>query len=331
MLGEQHPAAGLTHLVSGPAHPLQRARDAGRRLDLDHQVDRAHVDAELEAAGGHHAGKPSALEVVLDQRSLLLGHRPVVRLRDHRARPVGDPGLRHDLRRRLVVGLEPLARDLVEPGREALGEPTGVGEDDRGAVLADQVGDVLLDVGPDRLAAGRVAALFVVVLLRRRHVLDGYDDLEVPPLLRGRRHDVDRRLAAEEPRHLLQRPNRGAEADPLGRLLEQGVESLEADGEVGAALGTGDGVHLVDDHGLDASERLASLAGQHQEQRLGGGDQDVGRSGDQPAPVGGAGVPGPHADPQLRHLLSQPLRGLPDPGERGAQVALDVDGQRLER
>jgi hypothetical protein len=174
--------------------------------------------------------------------------------------------LRRAVRARLETSGVPLAGDLVEPGREPLRQPAGVGEDDRGAVLRDQVGDVLLDVGPDRLAATRVAVLGGVVLLRRGHVLHGYDDLEVPPLLRGGRHDVDRRPAAEEPRHLVQGPDRGAQADPLGRLLQQGVEPLEADREMRAALGAGDGVDLVDDHGLDPAQGLPSLAGQHQEQ-----------------------------------------------------------------
>ena len=47
--------------------------------------------------------------------------------------------------------------------------------------------------------------------------------------------------------------------------------------EVRAALGAGDGVHLVDDHRLDAAQRLAGRRGEQQEQRLGRGDQDVGR------------------------------------------------------
>ena len=54
VLGEQHAAADLADLVAGPADPLEGAGHAGRGLDLDDEVDRAHVDAELEAAGRHH-------------------------------------------------------------------------------------------------------------------------------------------------------------------------------------------------------------------------------------------------------------------------------------
>jgi hypothetical protein len=45
---------------------------------------------------------------------------------------------------------------------------------------------------------------------------------------------------------------------------------------VRAALVAAQRVDLVDDHGLDRAQRRPRLAGQHQVQRLGRGDQDVG-------------------------------------------------------
>ena len=333
VLGEQHAPGHLADLVAGAADPLQGAGDAGRGLDLDHQVDRAHVDAELEAAGGDDAGEPAALEVVLDQGALLLGDRAVVGLRDHRCGAVGLPGLGHDLGGCRPVGsLEARAvgRDLVEPGGQPLGQPTRVGEDDGRAVLVDQVGDALLDVGPDGVAALRVAGL-LVVLIRRGHVLDRDDDLEVPALLGARRDDVDGGGAAEEAGDLLERADRGRQADPLRRPVEQRVEPLERDGEVGAALGAGDRVHLVDDDRLDAAQRLAGLGGEHQEQRLGGRDHDVRGRGGELAAVGRRGVAGADADADLGHVDAEPLGGVADAGERGPEVALDVDRERLQR
>ena len=179
-------------------------------------------------------------------------------------------------------------------------------------------------------ALRRLAAV-LVVLAGLGHVLDRDDDLEVPLLGAGRRDDLDRCAAAEEPRHLLQRPHRRAQPDPLGGLVEQRVEPLEGDREVGAALGAGHGVHLVDDHRLDAAQALAGLAGEHQEQRLRRRDHDVGRLGDEPAPVGGRGVAGADADGHLGDLLAEPVAGVADAGQRAAQVALDVDRERLER
>ena len=68
VLGEQHAAGDLADLMAGPADALQPAGHRRRRLDLDHQVDRAHVDAEFQAGGGDDRLEPPALEVVLDRR-----------------------------------------------------------------------------------------------------------------------------------------------------------------------------------------------------------------------------------------------------------------------
>ena len=121
-------------------------------------------------------------------------------------------------------------------------------------MLLDEVEDAGLDVGPERAAAG-VLGVFV----ERGHVLDRDDDLEVPPLLARRGDHLDRGGAAEEAGDLLDRADGGREADALGGPLEQLVEALEGEGEVGAALGAGDGVDLVDDHRLHAGQRLAGL------------------------------------------------------------------------
>ena len=68
-------------------------------------------------------------------------------------RPVAAPELAHELGRGVVLGQRlarrPLVGDLVEPVAQPLGEAAGVGEDDRGAVGLDQVGDPLLDMRPD--------------------------------------------------------------------------------------------------------------------------------------------------------------------------------------
>ena len=45
VLGEEHAARHVAHVVPGPPGPLQPAGHRRRRLDLDDQVDRAHVDA----------------------------------------------------------------------------------------------------------------------------------------------------------------------------------------------------------------------------------------------------------------------------------------------
>ena len=68
----------LPDLVSGAADPLQAVRHRRWCLDLDHQIDRAHVDSEFEAARRDHASQPPRLQVVLDEGPLVLADRPVV-------------------------------------------------------------------------------------------------------------------------------------------------------------------------------------------------------------------------------------------------------------
>ena len=50
VLREDLAAARLADLVAGAADALQPARHRAGRLDLDDEIDGAHVDAELEAA-----------------------------------------------------------------------------------------------------------------------------------------------------------------------------------------------------------------------------------------------------------------------------------------
>ena len=61
VLGEDDALARLADAVPRPTHSLQAAGHAGRALDLDHEIDRAHVDAELERAGGDDRRQASGL------------------------------------------------------------------------------------------------------------------------------------------------------------------------------------------------------------------------------------------------------------------------------
>ena len=210
VLGEQHAARDLADLVTGATDPLQGAGHRRRRLDLDDQVDRAHVDAELEAAGRDHAGEPAALEVVLDDRPLLLGDRAVVGAGDERSGALGLAGLGHH-RRPGVRGRRAVARARTAhaPARSAassLSRAVSRSASRRELantmverVLLDQVEHALLDVRPERPGARTVVAL----LAELGHVLDRDDDLEVPLLLRRaarRPRPVRRRRGSGRPR-----------------------------------------------------------------------------------------------------------------------------------
>ena len=151
------------------------------------------------------------------------------------------------------------------------------------------------------------------------HVLDRHDDAQVERLLGGRLHDLDRGASAEEPRHLVDRTHRRRQADALRRGLEHRIQPLERHRQVRAALGRRHRVDLVDDHGLDAREGLARRAGQHQVQRLGRRDQDVGGLALQQPPVAARRVTRAHAHRDDGHLGARAACAvcvMPTSGER---------------
>ena len=323
--------ARLADLVPGAADALQPAADRTRRLDLDHEVDRTHVDAELEAAGGHDRPQVTALEVVLDHDALLTGERAVVGADQLLAEA---PGLRVDADATLLG-------QLVELGGEPLGLPAGVAEDDRRAVLEHLVEDPRVDARPDAGPPGRRRRLRAGRHLDRlaaevAHVLDRDDDLDLQGLADAGIHDGDRprltgrRPPAEEARHLLQRSLRGRQPDALRRAGRDLLEPLEGQGEVGPALGRGEGVDLVDDHRLDADERLRGGRRQHQVQALGCRDQQVRRAPDEALAVARGGVAGAHGDLGRDDGLADALGGEGDAGERSPQVLLDVEREGPE-
>ena len=266
VLREDDALARGADLVAGPADALQAARDARRALDLDDEVDRAHVDAQLQRGGRHERREAAGLELLLDLEALLAGDAPV------------------------VGADELLAGQLVEPLGEPLREPPAVREDDRAAMLPDQLEDPRVDGRPDARAGLRVGGRSAGLLVERQrlpergHVVDGDDDLELERLSRPCVHDAHlavRAGAAQEPGDRVERALRRAEADALGRvgvLRAEALEAFEAQREVRAALAAGDRVDLVDDDVLDVPERVAGAAGEHQVQRFGRRDEDVRRA-----------------------------------------------------
>lgn len=200
VLREDHAGGDGAHLVTCAAHALEAGGHGGRRLDLDDEVDGAHVDAQFEAGGGYDCGKAACLEVLLDQGALLLGDRAVVGAGDDRGRALGGARAAHELGRGVVLvqGFAggPLVGDLVETVAQALGQAAGVGEDDGGAVRLDQVGDPLLHVGPDRGAFRALGAVGDRGAAQLAEVLDGDHDREVELLARLRLDDLH--LAAGE-------------------------------------------------------------------------------------------------------------------------------------
>ncbi len=324
VLGEHHALARLAHLVARPPDALQATGDRGGALDLDHEIDGAHVDPQLEAAGGDERRQPSGLELLLDLEPLLS-------------------------RDAAVVGTnEVLAGELVEALGQPFREAPAVGEHDRGAVLTDQLQDPGVDGRPDarsQLTTDDGPARLLVHrqhLAQARHVLDRDDDLEIERLARpgvDDGHLATLTHPAQEPGDGLEGALGGAEADPLERRrgapipvpTPEALQALQAQREVRAALGAGDRVDLVHDHVLDPAQDLAGLAGQQQVQALGGRDQDVRRVAHEIATRVGRGIAGSAGDRDVWRLPAQPLSGEGDARQRRPQVALHVVSQRLER
>ena len=240
VLGEDDAAGHRAHLVARPSDPLQPGRDAGRRLHLHDEVDRAHVDAQLQAGRGHDAGQQAGLELLLDQGALLAGHRPVVRLRHRGRAPPPTPDWPIASAGKVVQLLRPpvqlLGRELVEPRGEPLGQPAGVGEHDRGAVGADQLEQPPLHGGPDRRPLGLPAAEPMTSSSElpgagrsSSAARSGTGTSTLTSIVFGMRrlHHLDRTGTGEERGHLVDRAHGGREPDPLGGLLEQLVEALQ--------------------------------------------------------------------------------------------------------
>ena len=144
-LGEDAPAADLADAVAGAPDALQPAGDGLGRLDLQDEVDGAHVDAELERAGGDEAGQLAGLRAA---------PRPSCAPRARASR-----GGRGDL----GESAAPLAADgpwrpprgeLVQAQRDPLGRAAVVDEHDRGVVLAHEPQQLGVDRRPDRAARG---------------------------------------------------------------------------------------------------------------------------------------------------------------------------------
>ena len=187
------PFDGLVEPVPGAADALQAACDRLRRLDLDDEVDRAHVDPELERRGGDEARDLALLEQLLDLDPLLAREGAVVGARD------------------LALG------ELVQAQGEPLGEAAVVDEHDRRAVLLDELEQRRVDRRPDRAALPRLA-----------HVLERDDDPQVELLARARVHELDRAPARDEAADLLERALGGRETDALDRAADEALEPLEA-------------------------------------------------------------------------------------------------------
>jgi hypothetical protein len=151
-------------------------------------------------------------------------------------------------------------------------------------------------------------------------------------LRRGRAvDDRDLTITAEETGHRVERPHRRRQADALRVPLRQVGEPFERQREMRAALGRRQCMNLVDDHGLDRGERLRRPRSEDEIQRLGSGDQDLRRVARLLRTLALRRVARAHRDARRPERQFEALGDPCDARERGAQVALDVVHERLQR
>ena len=88
-------------------------------------------------------------------------------------------------------------------------------------------------------------------------------------------------VASQEPCDLIERALGRRQPDALGRRVGERFESFEGQGEVRSSLGGRQRVDLVDDHRGDAPKGLAGRRREHEVERFGRRDEDVGRVRDE--------------------------------------------------
>ena len=250
-LGKKRPTRRLADAVAGPADALQAGGHRLGRLDLDDQVDGAHVDAELERGGRDQRRQLPRLQQLLDLEPLLAGDRAVVRAGDRR---LGE---------------------LVQPVGDALGRAAVVDEHDRRAVRLHQLQQPRVDAPARSTARGSPSTVGAAPSSRMSSTgttTSRSSGLRCPAstIVTGRSPPRKREISSSG-RCVADRPIR------CGSVAGDRRQPLQRERQVRAALGAGDGVDLVDDHRLDRAQHVAGAGGQHQVQRLGRGDQDVGR------------------------------------------------------
>ena len=118
--------------MAGAADALHAAGDRGRSLDLDDEVDGAHVDAEFERRGGAEGFDLAGLQLLLDHGALVGGEGAVV--------GAGDG----------------FAGQFVERAGQALGYLAAVDEENGRISLADQFEQARMNRIPDGDAAGHL-------------------------------------------------------------------------------------------------------------------------------------------------------------------------------
>jgi hypothetical protein len=340
-LGEQfgrieRTGAGDAHDVLGKRVERAGAEDLGVELACRDRVKRGLGLEIFEAIAGHdHAARRLVEAVIgaadpLQQARAALGRAhlddevdvaPVNAEVEAGGRNEGAQLARGHRRFDLAPRLEREAA-VVNADRQAglvggpqfledqLGQAAGVAEHQGRLVTLDQL---------DHLARGVAAGVAAP-----RHLAFGDEDGEVglgAGLPRDQPDRVNVAIGRKPGAVGVGVADRCAERDPAQRRAQR-LEPRQSEREEVAALLAGEGVDLVDDDRVEVGEQCRAVrVGQQQAQRLRGGQQHLRRADPLARLAVGWGIAAAGLDPELEaHLV-----------DRGEQVALDVDRERLQR
>ena len=155
---EDYAFADGSDRVTGAADALHSAGDRRRRLDLNDEIDGAHIDAELQGRGRAEAFKLSGFELLFDNEALRS-------------------------REGAVVGANDIfTSQLIDSPGETLGDLTAVDEEDGGVALTDDLKQARMNGVPEGDALGSLRGraggdLFYVG--QASHVFNGNFDAQL--------------------------------------------------------------------------------------------------------------------------------------------------------
>ena len=97
--------------VATTTHSLQKCRNALRRRELHHEIDRTYIDAKLHRRRRDQHLKASRLEPLLGAVPVIFAHTAVMRTDDivaealgkREGKPLGEPARVHEYQRRIVA------------------------------------------------------------------------------------------------------------------------------------------------------------------------------------------------------------------------------------
>ena len=238
----QHRLRRLVEPVIGAADPLQDARCALRRADIDHEIDIAPIDAEIERGRAHH-------------RAQSAGHHGVLDLAP----------LRHVERAVMQRDGEIVVVDAPQFLEQEFGLAAGIDEDKRGLVALDQVVDFAERVARRMPSPGQMLGRIEHGHLRLRAGLrDNQIGVRLPL----------RRLRHQEAAEIVGLGHGRGKAD-RGELRRQREQSRQAERQQVAALGGDQRMQFVEHHTLERAEQIGRVGGcQQQRQLLRRGEQE---------------------------------------------------------